>query len=199
MLLEQTIRRGGEVVFNTSLTGYQEVFTDPSYAGQIVCLTYPHIGNVGTNRTTRSPPRSRTLNRSWCVNFLRLSSNWRSSRIDSELFIEIIKFPVLGDIDTRALVRHIRQVGALRGVVATDGTPAEKLVAEARALPKMAGQELASRVTTGKQYSWDRGSIELTASPWQESMGESLSHWRVCKSFGLWRTILESSRTFFDF
>jgi carbamoyl-phosphate synthase small subunit len=78
-------------------------------------------------------------------------------------------------VDTRALVLHIRKMGALRGVVSTDGTPAEILLAEARALPSMAGLELASRVTSEKQYAWDKGSIELTASPWHESMGEAQS------------------------
>ena len=72
-------------------------------------------------------------------------------------------------------MRHIRQVGALRGVVSTDGTPAAQLIAEARALPTMAGLELASRVSTAEQYGWEHGSIELTASPWNESMGEALS------------------------
>jgi len=83
--------------------------------------------------------------------------------------------PVLWDVDTRALVLHIRKMGALRGVVSTDGTPAELLLAEARALPTMAGQELASRVSAPRQYAWDKGSIELTASPWQEAMGEAQS------------------------
>jgi len=82
---------------------------------------------------------------------------------------------VIWDIDTRALVRHIRTVGALRGVVATDGTPTERLIAEARALPTMTGLELASRVTCEKPYPWRQGSIELTASPWREEMGEAAS------------------------
>ncbi len=80
--------------------------------------------------------------------------------------------PVLWDVDTRALVLHIRKMGALRGVVSTDGTPVELLLAEARALPSMAGQELASRVTAHRQYTWNKGSIELTAPPWHEAMGE---------------------------
>jgi carbamoyl-phosphate synthase small subunit len=83
--------------------------------------------------------------------------------------------PVLWNVDTRALVLHIRKMGALRGVVSTDGAPAGLLLAEARALPSMAGQELASRVTVDRQYKWEKGSIELTASPWQEAMGEAQS------------------------
>ena len=80
---------------------------------------------------------------------------------------------MIWDVDTRALVRHIRNVGALRGVVSADSTPAEQLVAEARALPAMAGLELASRVTCAKPYDWRKGSIELTAPPWREEMGEA--------------------------
>ena len=106
--------------------------------------------------------------------FSSLASNWRSSE-SVEVYLARHNIPVIWDIDTRALVRHIRRVGALRGVVATDGTPAEQLVAEARALPAMAGLELASRVTCAKPYSWRKSSIELTASPWREEMGEATS------------------------
>jgi carbamoyl-phosphate synthase small subunit len=155
------IRRGGEVVFNTSLTGYQEVFTDPSYAGQIVCLTYPHIGNVGTNphdEESAKPYIEALIVR----DFSSIASNWRSSE-SAQQYLERHRVPVIWDIDTRALVRHLREVGALRGMVATDGTPMEQLVAEARALPSMAGQELASRVTSASVYKWSRGSIDLAA------------------------------------
>ncbi len=167
-------RRGGEVVFNTSLTGYQEVFSDPSYSGQIVCLTYPHIGNVGTNVDDEESvlPHIESL---VVREFSPIASNWRSVET-AQAYLTRHNIPVLWDVDTRALVRHIRQVGALRGVVSTDGTPAALLVEEAHALPSMAGLELASRVSAAKQYAWDRGSIELTASPWHEGMGEAISH-----------------------
>ncbi|HLJ24791.1 MAG TPA: glutamine-hydrolyzing carbamoyl-phosphate synthase small subunit [Candidatus Acidoferrales bacterium] len=166
-------RRGGEVVFNTSLTGYQEVFTDPSYAGQIVCLTYPHIGNVGTNSDDQES--SRPYIESLIVReFSAVASNWRSGETAQNYLVRN-NIPVLWDVDTRALVLHIRKMGALRGVVSTDGTPVEKLLSEARALPTMAGQELASRVSAESSYAWDKGSIELTASPWQEAMGEAQS------------------------
>ena len=163
-------RRGGEVVFNTSLTGYQEVFTDPSYAGQIVCLTYPHIGNVGTNLDDEEStiPHIESL---VVREFSSVASNWRSGESAQE-YLTRHDIPVLWDVDTRALVRHIRQMGALRGVVSTDGTPESLLVEEARGLPSMAGQELASSVSSKKQYTWDRCSIELTAPPWHEAMGE---------------------------
>lgn len=152
-------RRGGEVVFNTSLTGYQEVFTDPSYSGQIVCLTYPHIGNVGTNLDDEEA--SKPYIESLIVReFSQLASNWRSTET-AQAYLDRHKIPVIWDIDTRALVRHLRNVGALRGVVSTDGTTASKLIEEARALPTMAGLELASRVTCGEKYDWKRGSAPI--------------------------------------
>ena len=94
--------------------------------------------------------------------FAALSSNWRSTET-AQKFLERYGVPVIWDLDTRALVRHLRDVGALRGIVATDGTPAEKLIEEARGLPTMAGQELASRVTSPKKYEWSKGSIDLAA------------------------------------
>jgi carbamoyl-phosphate synthase small subunit len=124
-----------------------------------VCLTYPHIGNVGANSDDEesSKPYIEAL---IAREFSPLASNWRSSE-SAQQYLERHRVPVIWDLDTRALVRHVRTVGALRGVVATDGTSAEALISEARALSPMAGQELASRVTAAKQYSWNRGSIEL--------------------------------------
>jgi carbamoyl-phosphate synthase small subunit len=187
-------RRGGEVVFNTSLTGYQEVFTDPSYAGQIVCLTYPHIGNVGAN--LEDEESSRPCIESLIVReFSQVSSNWRAAET-TQLYLNRHKIPVIWDIDTRALVRHIRNVGALRGIVSTDGTPAEQLIFEAKQLPGMAGQELASRVTCAKPYGWDKGSVEVAISPWSEQMGESdaqaetRKHRVVAYDYGIKQNIL---------
>jgi carbamoyl-phosphate synthase small subunit len=154
-------RRGGEVVFNTSLTGYQEVFTDPSYSGQIVCLTYPHIGNVGANLDDEESAKP-YIEGLVVREFSALASNWRSSET-AQQYLERYGVPVIWDLDTRALVRHLRNVGALRGVLSTDGTPVEQLIDEARALPPMAGQELAGRVTTAENYHWTKGSIDLAA------------------------------------
>jgi carbamoyl-phosphate synthase small subunit len=153
-------RRGGEVVFNTSLTGYQEVFTDPSYAGQVVCLTYPHIGNVGTNNDDEESGKP-YIEALVVRDFSALASNWRSVET-AQQYLERHGVPVIWNVDTRALVRHLRDTGSLRGIVASDETPAERLVAEARALPTMAGQELAGRVSTAKPYEWSRGSIPLS-------------------------------------
>jgi carbamoyl-phosphate synthase small subunit len=187
-------RRGGEVVFNTSLTGYQEVFTDPSYAGQIVCMTYPHIGNVGANADDEEASRP-YIEALIVREFSGLTSNWRSEE-SVQAYLERHKIPVIWDIDTRALVRHLRSAGAMRGVVSTDGTPVEKLIAEARALPTMAGQELASRVTAPERYTWTKNSIELAVSPWREDLGEphgenGTQRWRVVAyDFGIKQNIL---------
>jgi len=102
--------------------------------------------------------------------FSRLASNWRSTET-AQAYLDRQRIPVIWDLDTRALVRHIRRVGALRGVVSTDGASADQLIAEARALPSMAGLELAGRVSCGKPYGWGKGSIELTASARQEATG----------------------------
>ncbi len=104
--------------------------------------------------------------------FSQVASNWRAAE-SAQLYLNRHKIPVIWDVDTRALVRHIRKVGALRGIVATDGTPADQLVYEAKQLPLMAGQELASRVSCGRPYDWQKGSIDLATSPWAEQMGES--------------------------
>jgi carbamoyl-phosphate synthase small subunit len=159
-------RRGGEVVFNTSLTGYQEVFSDPSYSGQIVCLTYPHIGNVGTNLDDQESQRP-FIEALIVREFSPLASNWRSTET-AQQYLERHRIPVIWDLDTRAVVRHIRRVGALRGIVCTEATPGEQLVKEARALPTMAGLELASRVSCEKPYHWEKGSI-LTVPQWDET------------------------------
>ncbi len=134
-------------------------------------MTYPHIGNVGANLDDEES--SRPYIESLIVReFSQISSNWRSAET-AQLYLNRHKIPVIWDIDTRALVRHIRNVGALRGVVATDGTPADQLIHEAKQLPAMAGQELASRVSCQRAYGWEKSSIELTIPPWSESMGES--------------------------
>jgi carbamoyl-phosphate synthase small subunit len=104
--------------------------------------------------------------------FAALSSNWRSTE-SAQKFLERYGVPVIWDLDTRALVRHLREVGALRGIIATDGTTAEKLIEEARALPTMAGQELASRVTSPRKYEWSKGSIDLAAARSRVPVGEA--------------------------
>ncbi len=136
-----------------------------------MCLTYPHIGNVGANLDDEEAPRP-YIESLIVREFSQISSNWRSAET-AQLYLNRQKIPVIWDIDTRALVRHIRNVGALRGMVSTDGTPADQLIYEARQLPSMVGQELAGRVSCAKAYDWQKGSIELASSPWSEHMGES--------------------------
>ncbi|MCY4596158.1 MAG: glutamine-hydrolyzing carbamoyl-phosphate synthase small subunit [Bryobacterales bacterium] len=145
----------GEVVFNTGLTGYQEIFTDPSYSGQIVVLTAPHIGNYGTNRFDSESERP-YIEGLVTREFSLAPSNWRSSQAADE-FLSSCQIPILTDIDTRALVRHIRTQGALRGVVSALGTDPSELVVRARSAPPMAGLDLASGVSTPERYSWTEG------------------------------------------
>src|SRR5580693_3889486 len=143
----------GEVVFNTSLTGYQEIATDPSYAGQIVVLTNPQIGNYGTNHADNEA--SRPFIEGLIVReFSPISSNWRSEQVTDE-YMERYKVPVLAEIDTRALVRHLRTHGVMRGVISTAETNPEKLVAKARSIRKMDGTDLARVVSTKTAFAFD--------------------------------------------
>ena len=108
----------GEVVFNTSLTGYQEIATDPSYAGQIVVLTNPQIGNYGTNQADNESAKP-YIEGLIVREFSPISSNWRSEQVTDE-YMERYSVPVLAEIDTRALVRHLRTHGVMRGVISTE-------------------------------------------------------------------------------
>ena len=143
----------GEVVFNTSLTGYQEISTDPSYAGQIVCLTNPQIGNYGTNQADNESARP-FIEGLIVREFSPISSNWRSEQVADE-YMERYSVPVLAEIDTRALVRHLRRNGVMRGVISTMETDTDALVAKARAIRKMDGTDLARVVSTKALYTFD--------------------------------------------
>ena len=151
--------RCGEVVFNTSLTGYQEILTDPSYAGQIVILTYPHIGNYGTNGLDSEALRPYA--EGLVVRELsQLASNWRSTG-DASKFLADFGVPVISEIDPRALVLHLRRHGAMRGVISTGDRDEQSLVAKAKASPSMVGLDLATRVTTASRYSWTEPSAQI--------------------------------------
>ncbi len=144
----------GEVVFNTALTGYQEIFTDPSYAGQIVVLTNPQIGNYGTN--TADDEASRPYIEGLVTReFSPVSSNWRSQQGHGE-YLERFNVPVIAEIDTRAVVRHLRTHGALRGVISSLETDVDKLVLKARGIRKMDGTDLAKVVSTRAAYEWNK-------------------------------------------
>ncbi len=143
----------GEVVFNTSLTGYQEIATDPSYAGQIVVLTNPQIGNYGTNRADNESARP-YIEGLIVREFSPISSNWRSEQVTDE-YMERYSVPVLAEIDTRALVRHLRTHGVMRGVISTGESNADVLVARANSIRKMDGTDLARVVSTKTIYPFD--------------------------------------------
>src|SRR5271166_1609261 len=143
----------GEVVFNTSLTGYQEIATDPSYAGQIVVLTNPQIGNYGTNHADNEaskPYIEGLIVREFSV----ISSNWRSEQVTDE-YMERYAVPVLAEIDTRALVRHLRDHGVMRGVISTLTSDVDALVQKAREIREMDGMDLAKVVSTRSIYHFD--------------------------------------------
>jgi carbamoyl-phosphate synthase small subunit len=147
--------RSGEVVFNTALTGYQEVFTDPSYSGQIVILTNPQIGNYGTSSHDNESAHP-YIEGLVVREFSAITSNWRSDA-EAGAFLAQAGIPIVSGLDTRALVRHLRTRGVMRGVLSaieTDASDARKLVEKARSIPTMAGLDLASRVSTPQRYEW---------------------------------------------
>ena len=143
----------GEVVFNTSLTGYQEIATDPSYAGQIVVLTNPQIGNYGTNLADNESAKP-FIEGLIVREFSAISSNWRSEQVTDE-YMERYSVPVLAEIDTRALVRHLRTHGVMRGVISTNVSDPDALVQRARSIRKMDGTDLAKVVSTKSIYEFD--------------------------------------------
>jgi carbamoyl-phosphate synthase small subunit len=146
---------GGETVFNTALTGYQEVLTDPSYCGQLVAMTYPQIGNYGITARDHEAGRPRLsgfIVRELC----RTPSNWESVESVGD-FLKKHGIVAIEGIDTRALTLRLRDKGALRGVISTlDGDP-KRLAAKAAAVPSMSGLNLAQAVTCDKPYAWDEG------------------------------------------
>jgi carbamoyl-phosphate synthase small subunit len=144
--------RVGEVVFNTSLSGYQEIFTDPSYAGQIVVLTNPQIGNYGTSPSDAESAKP-YIEGLVVREFSPISSNWRSTEVTDE-YLERNGVPVIAEIDTRAVVRHLRANGVMRGIVSTAVDDIPALLEKVLAHKKMDGTDLASVVTTKQSYEW---------------------------------------------
>jgi carbamoyl-phosphate synthase small subunit len=142
----------GEVVFNTSMTGYQEVLTDPSYAGQIVTMTAPHIGNYGVSADdaeSQTPQVAGFVMREVSP----LASNWRA---DGTLRDYLVRHHIvaIADIDTRALTRVLRSAGVMRGIIATGAVDPAELVEKARAIPKMEGADLVKDVTCASPFEW---------------------------------------------
>ena len=150
----------GEVVFNTAMTGYQEILTDPSYARQIVTLTYPHVGNTGCNAADEE---SATVQAAGLVirDLPRLASNWRSTET-LPAYLRRHGIVAISEIDTRRLTRILRETGAQNGcVMAGEGASAETALAAARAFPGLNGMDLAKVVCTKKKYTFAEGSYDL--------------------------------------
>ena len=181
------VERTGEVVFNTAITGYQEVFTDPSYSGQIVVLTNPQIGNYGANANDSESARP-YIEGLAVREFSPLTSNWRSDET-AQKFLTENGVPVISGIDTRALVLHLRSRGVMRGVLSSVSTDARKLVERAKESPSMAGLDLATRVSTPQVYTWDQPAV--AASP-SENIGDAAEPRFnvVAYDFGIKRNIL---------
>ncbi len=144
--------RTGEVVFNTSMMGYQEILTDPSYAGQIVTMTYPLIGNYGVNPAdieSRRPFIEGFVVRE----FSEVTSNWRATMSLDE-YLKQYGIVGISEIDTRALVRHIREKGAMRACISSIDSDEQSLIAKANTAPSMLGRNLVDEVTCGDSYEW---------------------------------------------
>ncbi|PKM46164.1 MAG: carbamoyl-phosphate synthase small subunit [Gammaproteobacteria bacterium HGW-Gammaproteobacteria-1] len=181
----------GEVVFNTALTGYQEILTDPSYARQIVTLTYPHIGNVGTN--DEDEESSHVFAAGLVIRELSaIASNWRS-QLPLDEYLRKHKVVAIHGIDTRRLTRILREKGAQNGcIVAGDHIDADAALAAARAFPGLKGMDLAKEVCTRMPYEWAQGSWTLAGGlpTHPEPLEEKLPYHVVAFDYGVKRNIL---------
>ena len=177
----------GEVVFNTGMTGYQEVMTDPSYAGQLVTFTYPELGNTGVNSADQEAdvPHVRGV---IARQLVPTHSSWRAE--DSlEAWLQHHNVVGIRGLDTRALVRHLREGGAINGAISSDGSTPQQLLERVRSAPSMAGLNLAEQVTTAEPYHWDRC---CPASFDQRRQQAPQRPYRVVAiDFGIKRAILE--------
>jgi len=176
----------GEVVFNTSMTGYQEILTDPSYAKQIVTLTFPHIGITGCNTVDEESDRPMVAGLI-VRDASMIHSNWRSEESLNEYLLRHDIIAIAG-IDTRRLTRILREKGAQGGcIIAADHPDAEQALARARKFPGMQGQDLAKVVTTREVYEWSEGSYDLDTTSWRET---AQKYHVVAYDFGIKRNIL---------
>ncbi|GGO88657.1 carbamoyl-phosphate synthase small chain [Marinobacterium nitratireducens] len=177
----------GEVVFNTSMTGYQEILTDPSYCRQIVTLTYPHIGNVGTNAEDEESAKT------WVSGLVirdlpLLASNFRSEQ-SLEEYLKANNIVGIADIDTRRLTRILREKGAQNGCIMAGEIDEEKALAEARAFPGLKGMDLAKVVSATDSYEWRSSTWELGVGHLERNDSELPFH-VVAYDFGVKRNIL---------
>ena len=151
--------RTGELVFNTAMTGYQEILTDPSYRGQTVVMTYPHIGNYGVN--LEDVESSKTHVEGFVLRDLSpIASNFRSRATLPE-YLEAEGVPAIDGIDTRALTRRIRQGGAIRGILSTEDDDPQSLLEKVRGAPGTEGIDLVKGVTCAEPYEWTEGFVEV--------------------------------------
>jgi carbamoyl-phosphate synthase small subunit len=179
----------GEVVFNTSMTGYQEILTDPSYSKQIVTLTYPHIGNTGINTEDEE---STAIHAQGLVirDLPLLASNFRSEQTLSD-YLKSQNIVGIADIDTRKLTRILREKGAQNGcIVAGNNLDEAAALAQAQAFPGLKGMDLAKEVTTAETYSWKQGSWTLTGGLPAAKDDSELPYHVVAYDFGAKRNIL---------
>ncbi|MEM9535551.1 MAG: glutamine-hydrolyzing carbamoyl-phosphate synthase small subunit [Cyanobacteria bacterium P01_A01_bin.3] len=184
----------GEVVFNTGMTGYQEVMTDPSYCGQIVTFTYPELGNTGINpldTESERPQISGVIAR----NISRISSNWRSTQPLPEYLAEHNIVAIYG-IDTRALTRKLRSQGAMNGGISTTILDSDELLQQVKAAPSMTGLNLAEQVTTSQSYEWTDPTDRAWAygNPTTQNGDRDLTV--VALDFGVKRNILRRLATY---
>jgi carbamoyl-phosphate synthase small subunit len=178
----------GEVVFNTSMSGYQEILTDPSYRGEIVTMTYPLIGNYGINREdveSSRPHLAGFIVKEACD----MPSNWRSE-MSLDAYLKENNIIGLSGIDTRALVRHIRDKGAQTGIISTVDLDADSLVAKAKAAPSIVGQDLVKEVTCKEIYDWNEGLWDL-ADGYEKQQGPA-EYKVVAYDFGIKYNILRN-------
>jgi len=156
----------GEVCFNTSLTGYQEILTDPSYTDQIITFTYPQIGNVGINAADMESES--VAARGLVVRQpTRITSNFRAES-DLEAWLKTQRVVGIAGIDTRALVRHLRDNGAQKGVIASDGMSEADAVAMAQAWEGLENRDLCGQVSCKEPYVWEEGSFDLAAGAFKK-------------------------------
>ena len=179
----------GEVVFNTAMTGYQEVLTDPSYKGQIITMTSPHIGNYGMT------PEDAESRRIWAEGFIvkeasSLASNWRSRQLVQD-YLHEAKIVGIEGLDTRALTRHLREHGSQQGLIThVDGDP-HRVVEKAQAAPSIIGRDLAAAVTCGRAYRWTDGSGRWRPSLDDKPPADATRRWHVVAyDFGMKLNIL---------
>jgi len=179
----------GECVFNTAMSGYQEILTDPSYSRQIVTLTYPHIGNTGT---CSGDEESTQVHAAGLIirDLPLVASNWRSEMSLSD-YLEKYKVVAIADIDTRRLTRILREKGAQNAcIVAGENIDENEAIDKAKAFAGLKGMDLAKEVTTEKSFEWTQGSWEIESNTHKQVEGKDLPHHVVAYDFGIKRNIL---------